>query len=156
MVQCCEPDVECINSFLNYFRIDSEIVSAAFAFMFTMLSKLLDYISRALAESPLSASLHMIKNGKGLKATSLSGNNVMQNGTEDVKLKQRKLQLLQRYRRRRRRKLLSNNEGSEDDADDDDDDDDDDEYDNDSNENDSNSDLSEGNCCKLLLTWCEH
>ena len=110
--------------------------------MFTMLSKLLDYISRALAESPLSASLRMIKNGKGLKATSLSGKNVIANGTHDMQLKQKKLQLLQRNRRRRRRKL-SNNEESEDD-----DDDEDVEDDNDSNENDSNSDLSEGNFCK--------
>ena len=121
--------------FLVLFCLDSEIVSAAVAFMFTMLSKLLDYISRALAESPLSASVHVGKNGKDSKAHFVSDSNDVQNGGEDLKLKKRKIKLLQRYRRRRRRKQLSNNEDSEEDGEIEDDQD---------SVDDSNSDLSEG------------
>ena len=94
------------------FIADSEILSAAIAFTFTMLSKLLDFISRALAESPLSVTVQMGKNRSMANAASLLSNG-MQNGTDDAKFKQRKVKLLQKYRRRRRRKKLSNNEDSE-------------------------------------------
>ena len=122
------------------FITDSEIVSAAIAFTFTMLSKLLDFISRALADSPLSVTVQMGRNRSMANAASLLSNG-MQNGNDDARFKQRKVKLLQKYRRRRRRKKLSNNEDSE--------------VENvvqngkGSDENESDSDLSEGSFCFL-------
>jgi len=104
--------VICMITVSDLFKKNSEILSAAIAFTFTMLSKLLDFISRALAESPLSVTVQMGKNRSMANAASLLSNG-MQNGTDDAKFKQRKVKLLQKYRRRRRRKKLSNNEDSE-------------------------------------------
>ena len=118
---------------MNHLHLDSEIVSAAVAFIFTMLSKLLDFIARALAESPLSVSINVNENIRDAKSSLITSENEHQNGKDYLQIKNRKTKLLQKYRRRRRRRHLSDNGDSDVERDDEDND-----------ENESNSDLSEG------------
>lgn len=113
-----------------------------------MLSKLLDYITKSLSESPLSTTVDRLnithKQVMKQQQKSADENSKAINGEHDVefKLKKRRVRLMKRYRRRRRGNGVSSSEDEESNGGPENQDREDDE--------DSGSDLSEG-----LFRICE-
>ncbi len=112
------------------------MLSAAVAFTFTLLSKLLDYIARMLPESPL---VKMVQSSAASAKNASNGKSVLKKTEESLRIKREKVRQMKRNRRRRRRKDRLSEESSENESLDDSDD-----YRDQGLSSESASDLSEG------------
>ncbi|XP_065059795.1 nonsense-mediated mRNA decay factor SMG5-like isoform X2 [Rhopilema esculentum] len=129
--------VICIITVSDLFEKDSKVVSAAVAFTFTMLSKLLDYITKTLSDSPLSAG----EQASGASSSLVDSDSALCNGNKDgnFKMKKQRDRLRRNYRRRRRRRRVSSeNEDS-----------------GENHEDDLGSDLSEGELGSTITSSSE-